>query len=68
LLTLLQTAPLHLFGMTWTGYHSLFLISGLGRSQAWRLLRPVQEAEAWRTRDLLREMRTGWRRTGFPWR
>ena len=68
LLTLLQAAPLHLFGMTWTGYHSLFLISGLGRSQAWRLLRPVREAEAWRTRDLLREMRTGWRRIGFPWR
>ncbi len=68
LLGLLERAPLHLFGLTWTGYHSLFLISGVGRSQAWRLLRPVQEADSWRTRDLLREMRTGWRRIGFPWR
>lgn len=68
LLTLLQRAQLELFGLTWTGYHSLFLLSGLGRSQAWRLLRRVREAEAWRTRDLLREMRTGWRRIGFPWR
>ncbi len=68
LLTLLQHARLELFGLTWTGYHWLFLISGVGRSQAWRLLRPVQEAESWRTRDLLREMRTGWRRIGFPWR
>lgn len=68
LLELLRAAPLQLFGLTWTGYHSLFLISGIGRSQAWRLLRPVQEADSWRTRDLLREMRTGWRRIGFPWR
>jgi len=68
LLTLFQGAQLHLFGLTWTGYHWLFLISGVGRSQAWRLLRPVREAESWRTRDLLREMRTSWRRIGFPWR
>lgn len=68
LLTVLQRGELHLFGLTWTGYHSLFLLSGIGRSQAWRLLRHVKEAESWRTRDLLREMRTGWRRIGFPWR
>jgi len=68
LLTLFQGAQLHLFGLTWTGYHWLFLVSGVGRSQAWRLLRPVRESESWRTRDLLREMRTGWRRIGFPWR
>lgn len=68
LLTLFQDAQLHLFGLTWTGYHWLFLVSGVGRSQAWRLLRPVHESESWRTRDLLREMRTGWRRVGFPWR
>jgi MFS family permease len=68
LLTLFQQIQLHVFDLTWTGYHWLFLVSGVGRSQAWRLLRPVREVESWRTRDLLREMRTGWRRIGFPWR
>lgn len=56
------------FGMGWTGFHSLFLVSGLLRLQAWRLLRPVQETNAWRTRDVLRLMRFGWRGSGFPWR
>lgn len=55
-------------GMAWTGFHSLFLLSGLLRLQAWHFLRPVQETNAWRTRDVLRLMRFGWRGSGFPWR
>ncbi len=57
-----------LLGITWTGFHSLFLLSGLLRLQAWRFLRPVQETNAWRTRDVLRLVRFGWRGSGFPWR
>lgn len=48
-------------------YHLLFTLSGLFRIQAWRLLRPVQESNAWRTRDVLRSVRP-WPRLGFPWR
>lgn len=58
----------NLFGATWTGYHTLFVLSGLLRVQAWRLLRPVQETNAWRTREVLRAVRFGWRGVGFPWR
>jgi hypothetical protein len=35
---------------------------------AWLWLRSVPEAASWRTRDLLRSMRTGWKGMGFPWR
>jgi hypothetical protein len=56
------------FGTTWTAYHWLFVISGGLRMLAWILLRSVPEADAWRTRDLLRSMRTGWKGMGFPWR
>ncbi len=56
------------FGSTFTAYHWLFVISGVLRMLAWLLLRPVPEAESWRTRDLLRSMRTGWKGMGFPWR
>lgn len=52
----------------WTAYHWLFLLSGVLRASAWVLLRRVPEANAWRTRELLRSMRTGWKGTGFPWR
>ncbi len=68
LLTIFKGLEFDFAGLTWTGYHTLFLVSGVGRSQAWRLLRHVKEADAWRTRDLLREIRTGWRQIGFPWR
>jgi MFS family permease len=47
-------------GFTWTGYHSLFLIAGLLRTQAWRLLRPVHEPRALPAGALLRDL---WRRT-----
>lgn len=66
-LALLLPHSFDLGAFTWTGYHSLFLLSGLCRMQAWRLLRPVQETRAWRTRDMLREMRH-WKLGGFPWR
>lgn len=55
-------------GMRWSAYHWLFLLSGLARTQAWRLLRGVQETNAWRTRDVLKNLRYGWRQIGFPWR
>lgn len=55
-----------LFGFTWTGFHSLFLLSGVLRVQAWRFLRPVHEARAWRTRDVLRTVRFGTRGSGLP--
>ncbi len=57
-----------LAGIAITGYHLLFVISGLGRSQAWRFARRVQETNAWRTRDVLRYLRSGWRGVGMPWR
>jgi MFS family permease len=52
----------------WTGYHTLFLVTALGRASAWVLLKPVQEERAWRTRDLLRSARTAWKSLGMPWR
>lgn len=57
-----------LLGFTWTGFHTLFLLSGALRMQAWRLLKPVEETNAWRTRDVLRQVRFAWRGIGFPWR
>jgi MFS family permease len=69
LLLLLQPLEtVSLFGVPLTPYYALFALSGLARSQAWRLLRSVQETNAWRTRDLLRQMRHGWRMAGFFWR
>lgn len=68
LLTALRPIAIDLFGGVWTGYHTLFAISGLLRMQAWRLLRPVRETDSWRTRDVLRALRTGWRGNGFFWR
>ncbi len=68
LLVLFSKLEPTLLGFTWTGFHSLFLVSGLLRLQAWRFLRPVQETQAWRTRDVLRTLRPGLRGSGFPWR
>lgn len=52
---------------TWTGYHSLFLIAGLLRTQAWRWLRPVSEPLSRPAAELLRDL---WRRSLdlLPWR
>jgi MFS family permease len=68
LLVFLARYEMPAFGGTFTAYHWLFVLSGALRMLAWLLLRPVPEAEAWRTRDLLRSMRTGWKGMGFPWR
>jgi MFS family permease len=55
-------------GPSWSAYAGLFALSGVLRACAWLLLRRVPEANAWRTRELLRSMRTGWKGVGFPWR
>jgi MFS family permease len=68
MLLLRPLASVELLGVQLTPYYGLFLMSGVGRSQAWRLLRHVKESNAWRTRDLLRQMRHGWRMAGFFWR
>ena len=59
-------APAFMAG--WSGYHTLFAVSAVGRMLAWVLLRPVKEERAWRTRDLLRSARTAWKGVGLPWR
>ena len=53
---------------SWAAYAWLFALSGVLRAMTWVLLRRVPEANAWRTRELLRSMRTGWKGVGFPWR
>ena len=53
---------------SWAAYAWLFALSGVLRAMTWTLLRRVPEANAWRTRELLRSMRTGWKGVGFPWR
>lgn len=69
LLLLMQPlAGATLFDIPLSPYYGLFALSGLARSQAWRLLRRVRESNSWRTRDLLRQMRHGWRMAGFFWR
>ncbi len=52
----------------WVAYAWLFTLSGVLRACTWVLLRRVPEANSWRTRELLRSMRTGWKAVGFPWR
>jgi len=64
----LRTVEASWFQGPWTAYHALFALSGALRMTAWSLLRRVPEAHAWRTRDLLRHARTGWKALGFPWR
>lgn len=51
----------------WTGYHSLFALSGILRMQAWWLLGPIQEARSVPTREILRWL---WLRTTnlLPWK
>lgn len=68
LLSLLQQLEFSVFGLLISGYHLLFLLSGVARAQAWRFLRGVEETNAWRTRDVLRYLRSGWRAIGMPWR
>ena len=67
LLTLLLRGQWEIGGFTWTGYHSLFLLAGLLRTQAWRLLRPVHEVGARPASEFLRDT---FNRTldRLPWR
>ena len=60
LLQLLLHGQVQWGGFTWTGYHSLFLIAGLLRTQAWRLLKPVHEAGS---RPASEFLRYSWTRT-----
>ncbi len=68
LLTLFGRLEFDLGGVHWNAYYWLFAVSGLARAQAWRLLRRVEETNAWRTRDVFRQLRPTWRGTGFHWR
>ncbi len=52
LLSLFQSLAVE--GSRWTGYHSLFLVTGVGRMLAWLWVTRIKEPNAWRTRDLLR--------------
>ncbi len=56
-----------LFGYEWSGYHWVFLLAMVARMNAWMLIRPIRETNAWRTRDVLRGIRQ-WRLGWFPWR
>ncbi len=47
----------------WTGYHTLFVVTALGRMSAFVWLRPVHEEGSWPTRDLLRAVTAGFRRS-----
>ncbi len=44
---------LHLGGLQVTGYHAVFLLAALARTQVWRLTASFEEVGAWRARDLL---------------
>jgi MFS family permease len=68
LLNMFQGLEFTLAGVSWTAFHWLFVLSGLARAMAWIFLRPVQEENAWRTRDVLRGVTISWRRLFFPWR
>jgi len=48
----------------WTGYHTLFALSAVGRMAAWLWLRPIEEERSWRTRDVLALARPWHRQTG----
>lgn len=47
----------------WSGYHTLFTLTAVGRMSAWLWLKPVKEENSWRTRDLLRSATSGFRRS-----
>lgn len=68
LLTLFLRGEFQVAGYQWTGYHWLFVFSGLLRSQAWRLLRTVHESRAWPALEVLRDMWTrGLNRLPWKW-
>ena len=68
LFSLVEPLEFTLGSYRWTAYHYLIVASALLRTQGWRFVRPLQETNAWRTRDVLKQARYGWRGVGFPWR
>jgi MFS family permease len=68
LFLLFQATQMTIGNYQWTPYHTLFALSGLLRMMGWIFVRPVEETHAWRARDVLRQVRFGWRGLGFPWR
>jgi MFS family permease len=68
LLALFQRLEFTVFDISWTAFHWIFVVSGIARAMAWVFLRPVEEENAWRTRDVLRGVKINWRRLMFPWR
>lgn len=67
LLTHLLAYGFQVGGYEWTGYHWLFLLSGLLRSTAFLFLRRVHERRAWPALDVLRDL---WIRglNRLPWK
>ena len=68
LLTFFQTLAFSMGTIHWTGYHWLFVLTGVARASAWILLKPVQEENAWRTRDVLQGVKIDWRSVQLPWK
>jgi MFS family permease len=68
LLQFFQQLEFTVLNVSWTAFHWIFVLSGVARAMAWVFLRPVQEENAWRTRDVLRGVKINWRRLMFPWR
>lgn len=53
LIELLHGLPAPAWPPGWTGYHTLFALSGVGRMLAFIWLRPIEEPRSWRARDVL---------------
>jgi MFS family permease len=68
LLEFFQMLKFSIGNVHWTAYHWLFVLSGTARASAWILLKPVQEENAWRTRDVLQGVKIDWRKLRFPWK
>jgi MFS family permease len=68
LLELFRLLEFSAFGVSWTAFHWLFVLSGTARALAWVTLRPVEEENAWRTRDVLRNVKIDWRKLRLPFR
>lgn len=67
-LNLFQYLTFSVGSLHWTAYHWLFMLSGAARASAWILLKPVQEENAWRTRDVLKEIKIDLRSLRWPWK
>jgi MFS family permease len=68
LLELFRGLEFNVGTVSWTAFHWLFVLSGIARALAWVVLRPVEEENAWRTRDVLQNVRISWRNLRLPGR